>query len=171
MAGTSLITRYLNAPLPTISEQKRLPFRPEPREIEALYRSINKHVFNNELTQPEIYMHSIKKCWGLCNWEDTRQKRGSHGKQGTWCYLEISDKWFSPQWCVNVLAHEMVHQYQWDIYRWQHREEFGREINLNSAAHGPSFFAWRGYMSDYGLDLKTSHGMKRWFKHQDLRKC
>jgi hypothetical protein len=49
--------------------------------------------------------------------------------------------------------------------------DFGREINLMSAAHGPSFFAWRERMAYYGLDLKTSHGMKRWFKHQDLTKC
>ena len=168
MAGTSLISRYLNAPLPSRSEQRRLPFRPEPQEIEALYRSLNKHIFENELTQPEIYMHSIKKCWGLCNWEDVRQKRGSHGKRGTWCNIELSDKWFSPQWCVAVLAHEMVHQYQWDIERFSNN---GFNIHEYSGAHGPSFFAWKARFAYWGIDLKTSYGIRRWFKHQDFHKC
>lgn len=172
MARTTLISQYMTAELPVVSKQKRLPFRPTQSQAQSLYRSINKYIFDNQLTMPDIVLKgNLRKCWGACNWELSRQKSASHGKRGTWCTIELMDKWFCPQWFCTTLAHEMVHQYQWDYYRWDHWEEFGREVNLTSAAHGPSFFAWRPIVAEFGIDLKTSHGMKRWFKHQDFRKC
>ena len=165
MARPNPIRKIMSQPLPMISEQRRKCFRPTNKEVIYAYNILNKYLFDNTLYRPNIELGRLRKTWGYCLWQKEQQDTGSY------CTIKLSDKWFSPQWCVNVLAHEMVHQYQWDLHRWQHREEFGREINLNSAAHGPSFFAWRGFMSDFGLDLKTSHGMKRWFKHQDLSRC
>lgn len=171
MARPYLISQYMNADLPTISEQKRLPFRPCPEEVDALYRALNKHIFDNQLTQPEIVIGSLKKCWGRCSWMDTKQRRGSWGKSGTWCNIHLMDKWISPQWFCTTLAHEMVHQWQWDIYRWEHIREFGREMFWDSGGHGPSFHLWRGDMAQWGISLKISHGQKRWYRHQDLFKC
>ena len=171
MARPYLISQYMNAPLPTISEQKRLPFRPCPEEVDALYKAINRHIFDNVLTQPEIVLGTLKKAWGRCHWLDNRVRRSSWGKNGTWCRIELYDKWFSPQWFCTTLAHEMVHQWQWDVYRWEHRERWGREMHLNSGAHGPSFHYWHDVYQDWGISLKLSHGQKRWFRHQDLFKC
>ena len=81
------------------------------------------------------------------------------------------DKWFCPQWFMNTLAHEMVHQYQWDHYRWDHLELHGKEMHVNSGGHGPSFYEWRDQFEYYGLNLKISFGQKRWFKHQDFTRC
>lgn len=168
MAGTNLITRYMNAELPMISEQKRLPFRPSQWEVDSMYKSINRYVFDNQLTQPEIVLGQWPKYWGMCIWEENRQRRGSWGKQGTWCVLRLSDKWYSPQWFVTMMAHEMVHQYQWDIDRFERYDQgFDRDIE---GAHGPSFFAWRDALLDVGLPLKTAHRMRKWFKTQDLFK-
>lgn len=165
MARPSLITQYMTAPLPTVSEQRRLPFRPSVEEANRLYNVINKYVFENQLTRPEITLKTnCQKFWGVCNWKDERQKSASWGKPGTWCTIELMDKWFCPQWFCNTLAHEMVHQYQWDI-----EEDFA--IHDNSGGHGPSFHAWKDRFAHYGLYLKTSHGMKRWLRHQDFRKC
>jgi hypothetical protein len=161
----------MTAPLPTISEQKRLPYRPDQWEAEALYRSLNKHIFDNELTQPKIVIKRISKAWGQCHWHERRQKSASWGKPGTWCHIELNDKWFCPQWFCTTLAHEMVHQYQWDIYRWDYKEYYEKEMHTDSGGHGPSFYAWRGLMSDFGIDLKIAHGQKRWFKYQDFNKC
>jgi hypothetical protein len=158
----------MNAELPNISTQKRLPFRPHPEEVDALYRALNKHIFNNALTQPDIILGTLKKCWGRCNWLETKQKRG---QPGTYCRIELYDKWFCPQWFCTTLAHEMVHQWQWDIYRWDHIREFGREMYWDSGAHGPSFHHWRPDMAEWGISLKIAHGQKRWFRHQDLFKC
>jgi hypothetical protein len=168
MARPNLISQYMTAPLPCVSEQKRLPFRPLPDETEALYKCINRHVFDNQLTQPEIVLATLQKAWGRCHWLDDRQRRSSWGKHGTWCRIELYDKWFCPQWFCNTLAHEMVHQYQWDIERF---DNTGFNIRENSGAHGPSFFAWRDRFAYWGLHLKTAHGQKRWFRHQDFRRC
>lgn len=170
MGRPHLITQYMNAGLPTVSMQKRLPYRPEPAEVDRLYRAINRYIFDNALTQPDITIGTLQKVWGRCNWQDDRQRKGSWGKAGTWCTIDLYDKWFCPQWFCNTLAHEMVHQWQWDVYRWEHRERFGREMHLNSGAHGPSFFLWRDIFEDWQLSLKHAHGQKRWFRHQDLRK-
>ena len=90
---------------------------------------------------------------------------------GSYCELLLMDKFITVQWFVAILAHEMAHQYQWDIYRWEHLDYYGRPMYENSGAHGPSFHAWRDHFADYGLHLKIAHGQKRWFKHQDFRKC
>jgi hypothetical protein len=165
MARPNLITQYMTAPLPCASEQRRLPYRPSMEEARSLYNAINRYVFENQLTRPDIYLKTnCQKYWGVCNWEGKRQKSASWGKPGTWCTIELMDKWFCPQWFCNTLAHEMVHQYQWDL-----EDDFN--VNDHSGAHGPSFFAWKERFSYYGLHLKTSHGMKRWLKHQDFRKC
>jgi hypothetical protein len=71
---------------------------------------------------------------------------------------------------MNTIAHEMVHQYQWDVYRWELAED-GRQIYMNSGAHGPSFYMFRDRFEHYGLNLKISFGQKRWFKHQNFSKC
>ena len=82
--------------------------------------------------------------------------------------MKIMDKWFSPSWFLQTLAHEMVHQYQWDIIRW---EDHNGKYEKRGGAHGPDFFQFRDRFEYYGLHLKTAHGQKRWFKHQDFRKC
>lgn len=94
---------------------------------------------------------------------------GLHEETGTntLCSLKLSDKYFCVQWFMNTLAHEMVHQYQWDIDR-EHRQQQGLEPLMS---HGPSFFAWRETMEYYGLSLKTAHGQRRWFAYQDFNRC
>jgi len=166
MARPNLITQYMNAPLPCVSLQRRLPYRPSIEEATRLYHSLNKHIFHNMLTMPEIVLKSnLRKVWGGCYWGDIKLK---NGRPGTWCKIELMDKWFCPQWFCTTLAHEMVHQYQWDIERF---DNTGFNVSENSGAHGPSFFAWKERFSYYGMDLKTSHGMRRWLRHQDFNKC
>jgi len=165
MARPHLITQYMQAPLPTISEQRTLPFRPHPREVDALYRAINRHVFDNQLTQPEITIGTLQNVWGCCNWQDRRQRRSSWGKRGTWCTIELMDKWISPQWFCTTLAHEMVHQWQWDVERFDRR---GYTIHTHSGAHGPSFYAWRDQLAYWGIPLKIAHSQRRWYRTQKL---
>jgi len=166
MARPNIITQYINADLPTLSEQKRLPYRPAQWEVDSVYRALNRCIFNNQLTQPEIVLGQWPKYWGMCVWEDQRQRRGSWGKQGTWCTMRLSNKWYSPQWFITIMAHEMVHQYQWDINRFERYDQgFDRDVE---GAHGPSFFAWRDQLADWDVPLKTAHRTRKWFKHQDL---
>jgi hypothetical protein len=152
-------------PLPSITYQRKKSFRPTEEDIIYAYNVLNKYIFNNQLVRPKITQGIIHKAWGLCQWHHNEQATGSY------CSIRLSDKWFCSQWFLNTLAHEMVHQYQWDINRWHHIEQYGKDINFGGGAHGPSFYAWREQFSYYNLNLKISFGQRRWFKYQDFTKC
>ena len=107
---------------------------------------------NNQLTRPPIEIGICRKYWGICIGEEFQTKPGTHSR------IRIMDKYFCVQWFVTTLAHEMVHQYEWDI-------------QCKDMTHRQSFFAWKEQLAKFNIDLKTSHGQKRWFKHQDFKKC
>lgn len=165
MARPNPIRAIMEQPLPGITYQRRKSFRPSDYDISHAYNIINRYVFDNQLYKPEITKRRLKKCWGLCQWHDEQQRFG------TWCSIELSDKWFCQQWFMNTLAHEMVHQHQWDVYRYDHLDYHGKEMYVKSGGHGPSFYLWRDRFEEYGLKLKVSFGQRRWFKHQDFTKC
>lgn len=159
MARPNPIRAIMEAQLPSLTYQRRRLFRPIYDDVLHTYKIINRYIFDNKLRRPVIEIGQTRKCWAYCSWND------QHTWNGSWCTIRLNDKWFCPQWFVQTLAHEMVHQYQWDIYRWNH------SLFEHSGAHGPSFFAWREEFAYYGLTLKTSYGQKRWFKHQNFSKC
>lgn len=165
MARPNPLRRIMTAELPSLTYQRRKLFRPSPQDVVYAYDLINRQVFKNQLYRPDIKMGRVGKAWGSCQWHWAEQRTGSY------CDMWVADKWFCPQWFMNVLAHEMVHQWQWDVYRWDYQDYFGRDPNTDSSGHGPSFFAWREEFDYYGLNLKSWHRTKKWFKHQDFAKC
>ena len=165
MARPNPIRSIMEAELPSITYQRRKEFRPSDADITYAYNLINRHVFHNQLRRPVIRTGRVNHAWGICQWYEREQKNG------TFCDLWIADKWFCPQWFMNVLAHEMVHQWQWDVYRYDHHEYYGREINCQGGGHGPSFFSWRDTFDYYGLNLKGWHRTKKWFLYQNFDKC
>lgn len=162
MARPNPIRRIMDQPLPSITYQRRKSFRPELPDIIYAYNIINKYVFENTLVRPEISQGTIHKMWGYCQWNDTEQPTGSY------CTIRLMDKWFCPQWFMNTLAHEMVHQYQWDIDRFESGKD---NIQFNSGGHGPTFYMWRDRFKFYNLNLKISFSQRRWFLNQDFTKC
>lgn len=165
MARPNPIRSIMEAPLPSITYQRHKSFRPVYADITYAYSIINRHIFDNQLRQPEITMGRLRKTLAYCEWLPEPYVNKS------WVRIKLSDKWFCQQWFMNVLAHEMIHQYQWDVGRWVYINTYGRDIYQLSGAHGPSFFEWRDKFSQYGLTLKTAFGQRRWFKHQDFNKC
>jgi len=165
MARPNPIRAIMAQPLPSLTYQRRKSFRPSDIAVSDAYDLINRYVFDGVLHKPNLTQGTIKQCWGFCSWEPEEQNSGS------WCQIKVSDKWFCTQWFMNTLAHEMVHQYQWDIHRWEHLNTHGRDIYQKSKGHGPSFHAWRERFIHYGLFLKTSFGQRRWLKNQDFTKC
>ena len=162
MSRPNPIRSIMESPLPSITYQRHLQFRPTYKDINYSYNIINRHIFNNVLHKPKIKQGRRRATWGFCTWELEKQKSGS------WCTIHLSDKWFCAHWFIQTLAHEMVHQYQWD--KLTKNTRLGAYSDL-SGAHGPSFFEWREQFGYYGLDLKIAHGCKRWFRHQDFAKC
>lgn len=98
----------------------------------------------------------------MCMGETTEQV-----SYGSYCKIRMMDKWYCPQWMVTTLAHEMAHQYQWDIIG-PEREYNGKDWLMS---HGPSFFQFRNRLAEHHIPLKTSHSTRCWFKHQDMFKC
>lgn len=146
-------------PLPAVHEQKKLAYRPTAKDVKHVYKLLNEHVFDNELYMPTI--HLVARCrqyWGMCMGETKKHKTGS------FCEIRLMDKWFCPQWFVTTLAHEMVHQYQWDVLG-PEREKNGKDWLMS---HGPSFFQFRENLEYHGISLKTAHSQRRWFQHQNL---
>lgn len=61
-----LLKQWLNEELPSISKQKRQPFRPTIPEVKEAWRVINALCFNNELKMPEFSLHSRTWWWAMC---------------------------------------------------------------------------------------------------------
>lgn len=156
------LDELMDFPLPRIHEQKRLCFRPSHRFLHHTYELINYRVFSNNLRKPTLELQSnCRKYWGICYGHKYRDYTGS------FCHIRMMDKWFCMQWFVTTLAHEMVHQYQWDILG-PEREKNGKDWLMS---HGPSFFEFRENLEYHNISLKTAHSQRRWFKHQDLFKA
>jgi hypothetical protein len=160
---TSKLLQLMSEPLPSIGLQKKLYYRPTKKEVKELYTIINKEVFNNQLPSAKVEVKShCRGYWGICIAQGFNPKRKT-----SQCIIRLSDRWFCKQWLINTLAHEMVHQHQWDIYS-KERDKQGKEPIMS---HGPSFYKFRKKLSKHGIVLKKSSGMNRWFKYQKLSKC
>lgn len=77
------------------------------------------------------------------------------------------DKWYCRQWLIIVLAHEMCHQYQWDVVG-EKRIKQGKNPIMS---HGPSFFIYRDKLAKHGIPLKRWQRMRKWFRTQNVFKC
>lgn len=160
---TSKLIELMTEPLPSISSQKKLSYRTNQREVRKLYNIINEEIFDNKLPPAKLEVKShCKGYWGICIAQSF-----SHKRKSSECIIRLSDKWYCKQWLINTLAHEMVHQYQWDVYSKQRHDE-GKEPIMS---HGSSFFMYRRKLAKFGIVLKRSSGANRWFKHQRLDKC
>jgi hypothetical protein len=83
------------------------------------------------------------------------------------CTITLSNKWYCRQWLILTLAHEMCHQYQWDILSHKRISEGKQPI----MSHGPSFFLFKQKLNKHGIPLRRAHSVKDWFIHQNLHKC
>jgi hypothetical protein len=161
MARPNPIRSIMATPLPSVWIQKRKPFRPDAEFVNYAYNTLNKYVFENELVRPEIKLSTLRKTWGWCLGGTEYEPSGSM------CVIRLYDKWYTPSWFMNILAHEMAHQYQWDVLG-PEREDCGHEAIMS---HGPSFFIWKDRFEHYGLTLKTAPRIRKWFRYQDFSKC
>lgn len=165
MRNKSQLQKIMTRDLPTLTRQKRLSYRTSDDEVQYLYEIINHEVFHDRLIMPEIIVKSrCRQYWGVCS-AKTLLPIIDHDESN--CGIILSDKWFCQQWLVNTLAHEMVHQYQWDVLSVRRVKQGLGPI----MSHGPSFFAFKPKLAKHYISLKTKHARAKWFKHQNLFKC
>lgn len=160
MTADSQLQHLLTTTLTSISRQRRKPYRPNEREINRIYSLINRAVFDSKLTRPHIITGREIDALGWCIGIKPPRRRRSG------CVIRLTDKWYSVHWLIFVLAHEMCHQYQWDIIG-PERQARGRRPLMS---HGPSFFQHRQRLAEIGIPLIKVVHMYRWFQYQDLKK-
>lgn len=150
--------------IPSLPYQKREKYRTSRREVVGLFKLLNKEIFNNKLPMPEFrILKRSTDYWGMCSakhYIPVTSKRSN-------CIITLDNKWYCKQWLIMTLAHEMCHQYQWDINSVKRMKE-GKPPLMS---HGPSFFIFKNKLAKHGIPLRRDHSISRWFKHQNLFKC
>lgn len=163
MRKTKTLKEMMSEELPNITSQRKLSYKPSYREVKSIYKMLNQEVFYGKLVMPKIFLKSrLRDAWGTCHGEDK-----PFSKRRSRCEIFLADKWYCKQWLITTLAHEMVHQYQWDIYS-QVRSKMGKASIMS---HGPSFYVFRNRLKRHGIPLKEHSSSIRWFKSQNMFKC
>ena len=163
MAKSSKLVKIMQSELPVMSFQRRFLYRTSEKEVAALYRLLNREIFNGKLPTPVFEIGQCRNYWGFCYGKDFNADNGDRSK----CIIRLSDKWCCKQWLVTILAHEMCHQYQWDVYS-KNRVKQGLEPMMS---HGPSFFKYKEKLAKRGIALKIRYSLAEWFTYQDFAKC
>ncbi len=152
----SNLLRLMQEPVPKVSQQKLLSYRTTKREVKELYTIINEEIFNNQLPIAKLEVKSYcRGYWGLCI-----AKTFSSRAKTSRCSIRVSDRWYTKQWLITVLAHEMVHQHQWDIYS----KERVKEGKFPLMSHGPSFFKFKNKLKEHGIELRRIPRRPKWLK-------
>lgn len=147
------IALFMQHDLPSVTEQRAKPFRPTEGQARYYFRLLNLLIFGNRLRLPKITVRRLHGAWGQCR-----------GDENLVCEIDLTDRFYCRQWFLIVLAHEMCHQYQWEVLG-QQRVRRGRRPIMS---HGPSFFIFRESLRRFGIPLKTAVRTQRWFLLQDF---
>jgi|688.fasta_scaffold679500_2 hypothetical protein len=158
------LKEFMHAPLPSLTDQRKKLYRPTKREVKHFYKLINQDIFKNKLTMPTIELVSHRKYLGLCQ---GKNRWGKPYDTGSYCTIKLIDKFYCRQWFITTLAHEMVHQYQWDILSGKRRKQGKSPI----MSHGPSFYVWKTKLNKFSIPLKKHFKLHKWFQYQQLDKC
>jgi hypothetical protein len=132
------------------------------KEIKYYYEILNKYVFDEQLTRPKLQIRRMNNSWGRCDGYVVYGSDNTILAYNT--HIILNPKQLCPQLCMVNLAHEMVHQYQWQIESID-RVKQGKEALMS---HGPSFFKWRQKFKYFGLPLATGHYAEKIAIHQDI---
>lgn len=113
----------------------RNPVRVNHQMVAQIYDSINRAVFGGALRRPRLIINNYKDMWGECH---GARRRCGHGEPYTKC-IRINRDWPNLKKLINVMAHEMVHQWEWE--------------KMGTMAHGAAFWSWQERLGNRGLKL------------------
>ena len=120
-------------------------FYPSPLQAIRAHTIINDCIFSGKLSRPRILIQRLDDAWGICHGD---LDDGSYPPFNPCCnYIMLNNSFYNWRHFVEVLAHEMVHQYQIE----QH----------NKLDHGRTFWAWKEKFARYNMHLRISYGRPR----------
>lgn len=126
-----------------VRESSNNPFVATPRRAARAYNLINQCIFKGALKKPTLLIERLDGFWGLCEGEIYTGK--DRELNTPVCHrIRLNDTFPSRRMFIEVLAHEMVHQYQCEY--------------LNRMDHGRTFWEWEQVFSRYNLDLFKTRG-------------
>jgi hypothetical protein len=129
----------------TKADEKNAVFNPTPLQAVRAHTVINECIFGNKLSRPKIIIQHLSDAWGICHGD---LDDGKYPPFEPCCnYIALNDSFYNWRHFVEVLAHEMVHQYQIE--------------NYNKLDHGKTFWAWKEKFERYNLHLQISYGRPR----------
>jgi len=143
------VQKMLEMALPTKADYRKMPYRPTTQDATAIFTELNEMVFGSILDIPPIILKRLRKSWGWCYGETELR----HGKQ--WpitIEIQLYPYYPSAHVFVAILAHEMVHHWQWSVYSVE-RVALGKEPLMS---HGPSFYKWRSALEKHKILLSRN---------------
>lgn len=123
-------------------------YEPDIVNLRFYYNLLNRYVFKGALTKPKLEITRLRGCWGYFS--------GNH-LEGNVLFKEsrivMNNRYPTKQLFLTALAHEMVHQYQWDIQGPKRLKE-KQPPNIN---HNSTFREWRPILSRFGIPLQREY--------------
>lgn len=102
------------------------------RKVQFWFNVINAAIFDNRLPKfHEIEIGNYKDFHALCECDDTTYT------------LKIKSKFENRKRFVEVIAHEMIHLYEW--------------VEYQKMTHGKDFYEWKNKLKRYNLDLYKNY--------------
>lgn len=120
-----------------MNEKCELTYETTVEDCQKWFNILNRELFNNSL--PKVDEIDIRWRRGAHAWYDYDQSRPGIGC----AKLLMNKRYKSKQFFVEVLAHEMVHHYQY--------------VNNEEMGHGSSFLKWRDRFLKKGLNLVEAY--------------
>lgn len=109
-------------------------FKPTDDDCREWFNLLNEEVFGNKLPEIELKVKRLKgEHANFCYW------RKCDGRPKDEIVINFNTKFASKKLFVEILAHEMIH-----LFQYCYDEPLG---------HGPSFWAWRDNLKIKGLTL------------------
>ena len=120
-----------------LSSKEHYEYETTIEDCQSWFNVLNRELFDNSLPLlDEIDIRWRRKAHAWYDYDANRPGEGT-------ARLLMNKRYKSKQFFIEVLAHEMVHHYQY-IYN----EDIG---------HGSSFFKWRGKFNKKGLNLVRAY--------------
>jgi hypothetical protein len=120
---------------------KNVPYIASQESAEIVYDALNRSIFGNTLPRPKLIVrdYKTKNFWGECEGFARKSRWGEPYTK----YIRLQKHWPNFQKFINVVAHEMVHQWEWETH----------EV----MTHGQTtFFIWKDTMKQHGVKLGIS---------------
>lgn len=123
------------------ADNPKSKFTPTPLQISRAYNILNACIFEGKLKKPHIIVKLLKDEWGIC--EGDIFIGNDRFTNVPVCHrIILSDSFPHRKLFLEVLVHEMIHQYQCE--------------HLNRMDHGQTFWYWKSKLNRYNLDLFVS---------------